>query len=57
VTGGRIDVSTAMTAGRASVRVANTGPVIPADQLDRLFPASRPALRRALVSPGDQFPA
>jgi hypothetical protein len=26
-------------------------------QLDRLFPASRPALRRALVSPGDQFPA
>ena len=25
--------------------------------LDRLFPASRPALRRALVSPGDQFPA
>jgi signal transduction histidine kinase len=37
VTGGRIDVSTAMTAGRASVRVANTGPVIPADQLDRLF--------------------
>ena len=24
--------------------------------LDRLFPASRPALRRALVSPGDQFP-
>jgi signal transduction histidine kinase len=37
VTGGRIDVSTAMTAGRASLRVANTGPVIPADQLDRLF--------------------
>jgi signal transduction histidine kinase len=37
VTGGRIDVSTGMTAGRASVRVANTGPVIPADQLDRLF--------------------
>jgi len=25
-------------------------------QLDRLFPASRPALRRALVSPGDRFP-
>ena len=37
VAGGRIDVSTSMTAGRASVRVANTGPVIPADQLDRLF--------------------
>ena len=37
VTGGLIDVSTSMTAGRASVRVANTGPVIPADQLDRLF--------------------
>jgi signal transduction histidine kinase len=37
VAGGRIDVSTSMTAGRASVRVTNTGPVIPADQLDRLF--------------------
>ena len=37
VTGGLIEVSTSMTAGRASVRVANTGPVIPADQLDRLF--------------------
>jgi signal transduction histidine kinase len=37
VAGGLIDVSTSMTAGRATVRVANTGPVIPADQLDRLF--------------------
>ncbi len=37
VTDGGIDVSTSMTAGRATVRITNTGPVIPADQLDRLF--------------------
>jgi signal transduction histidine kinase len=37
VAGGRIRVATATTAGRASVSVANTGPMIPPDELDRLF--------------------
>jgi signal transduction histidine kinase len=35
--GGRIDVLTAMRAGRAVLRVANTGPVVPDDEIDRLL--------------------
>jgi signal transduction histidine kinase len=35
--GGRIEVTTATIAGRAHLMVRNTGPVIPPDQLDRLF--------------------
>jgi len=35
--GGQVAISTTMTAGRASIRVGNTGPVIPPGELDRLF--------------------
>ncbi|GLZ15393.1 two-component sensor histidine kinase [Actinomadura sp. NBRC 104425] len=37
VPGGRVEVATETRAGRASVSVVNTGPVIPPDQVDRLF--------------------
>ena len=37
VTGGSVEVGTSMTAGLASLWVANTGPVIPAAEVDRLF--------------------
>jgi signal transduction histidine kinase len=35
--GGSVDVSTGMRDGRAILRVANSGPIIPTDQLDRLL--------------------
>jgi signal transduction histidine kinase len=35
--GGRVEISTATTDGRATIAVGNTGPVIPPGQLDRLF--------------------
>jgi len=35
--GGRIDVTTGTTSGHAILHVTNTGPTIPADDLDRLF--------------------
>lgn len=35
--GGRIEVSTGLTDGRAIVTVSNTGPLIPPDEVDRLF--------------------
>jgi signal transduction histidine kinase len=35
--GGRVEVSTGLADGRAIVTVSNTGPLIPADELDRLF--------------------
>jgi signal transduction histidine kinase len=37
VTGGSAEVETCMTARHATVSVANTGPVIPAAEIDRLF--------------------
>jgi signal transduction histidine kinase len=37
VPGGRVEVSTTMTDGRAIIRVSNTGPVIPPHELNRLF--------------------
>jgi signal transduction histidine kinase len=37
VTGGRVSVSTVSVAGRAALRVTNTGPVISPGQVDRLF--------------------
>jgi signal transduction histidine kinase len=37
VAGGRIEIGTSMTAGSASLCVANTGPVIPAAEVGRLF--------------------
>jgi signal transduction histidine kinase len=37
IPGGWIDVTTGTGAGRASITVANSGPVIPAGELDRLF--------------------
>jgi signal transduction histidine kinase len=35
--GGRLEISTTTTAGRAILSVANTGALIPPDQVDRLF--------------------
>ena len=35
--GGRVEVSTGLTDGRAIVTVSNTGPLIPPDEVDRLF--------------------
>jgi signal transduction histidine kinase len=37
VSGGRVEVTTATRAGRAVVSVVNTGPVIPPEEVDRLF--------------------
>ncbi len=37
VAGGRIEITTSMTAGRAGLTVRNTGPVIPPQEVDRLF--------------------
>ncbi len=37
VAGGSVEVRTSMTAGSASLWIANTGPVIPAADVDRLF--------------------
>ena len=37
VPGGRVTVSTAVTAGGSVLSVSNTGPVIPAAEVDRLF--------------------
>lgn len=37
VPGGRLDVVTYTAAGRATFAIANTGPVIPTDELGRLF--------------------
>jgi len=37
VAGGRVEISTATTAGQASISVRNTGTVIPPDKVDRLF--------------------
>jgi signal transduction histidine kinase len=35
--GGRVEISTAITGGLAVVSVSNTGPLIPPDEVDRLF--------------------
>ncbi len=35
--GGRIEIATTATAGRATITVRNTGPVIPPSELERLF--------------------
>ncbi len=35
--GGRVEVSTGLAEGRAIVTVSNTGPLIPPDEVDRLF--------------------
>jgi signal transduction histidine kinase len=37
IEGGRVEVATTTVAGHAVVSVRNTGPVVPPDQLDRLF--------------------
>jgi signal transduction histidine kinase len=37
VPGGRVEVWTTMAPGRASIRIRNTGPVVPQYELDRLF--------------------
>jgi signal transduction histidine kinase len=51
VDGGQVDVTTAIIGGHGVMRVRNTGPLVPADEVDRLFqPFQRlgaPRLRRA----------
>lgn len=37
VPGGRVEIATVLTDGRATFSVANTGPAIPPDEIDRLF--------------------
>jgi signal transduction histidine kinase len=37
VAGGRVEVTTAVTGGQAVATVTNTGPVVPPDEVDRLF--------------------
>ncbi|HXA61839.1 MAG TPA: HAMP domain-containing sensor histidine kinase [Streptosporangiaceae bacterium] len=37
VPGGRVEIATGTRAGRAVITVANTGPVVPPEQVDRLF--------------------
>ena len=37
MTGGRVTVSTVRAAGQATLRITNTGPQVPPDQVDRLF--------------------
>jgi signal transduction histidine kinase len=37
VAGGTVSISTAVEGGTALVRIVNTGPVVPPDQVDRLF--------------------
>lgn len=37
VDGGRVEVSTATAGGHAVLRVGNTGPLVPPDEVDRLF--------------------
>lgn len=45
--GGRIEISTAITDGRAVLTVSNTGPLVPPDEVDRLFqPFQRLAIQR-----------
>jgi signal transduction histidine kinase len=52
--GGHVEIETATTAtGRAHLSIRNTGPAIPADQLDRLFrPFQRLGATRAHQTPG-----
>ena len=44
---GTAEISTAAAGGQATIRVRNTGAVIPPEQLDRLFQPFRPGRRRA----------
>jgi signal transduction histidine kinase len=37
VSGGRVEVTTTVVDGRAALGVRNTGPVVPPDEVDRLF--------------------
>lgn len=37
IPGGTIDISTISAPGRATITISNTGPTVPADELDRLF--------------------
>jgi len=37
IVGGRVEISTTTAAGRSRVSVGNTGPVIPPDEIERLF--------------------
>lgn len=52
--GGKARVSTVTSAGRAILSVTNTGPVVPLDQIDRLFqPFQRQHTGRAAAHRGD----
>ena len=47
VDGGWVEISTAITDGRADLTVSNTGPLISPDEVDRLFqPFQRTGIRR-----------
>jgi signal transduction histidine kinase len=51
VAGGRVDVTTSRSSGRAIIAISNTGPVIPPGEVDRLFVPfqrlRRPRIRHA----------
>ena len=51
--GGRVEISTGITDGRAVLTVSNTGPLVPAGELDRLFqPFQRLGAQRLRQSGG-----
>jgi signal transduction histidine kinase len=53
VDGGRVEISTAITDGRAVLTVSNTGPLVPPEQVDRLFqPFQRLGTQRVRQSSG-----
>ena len=54
VPGGRVEVWTTMAAGRASIRIRNTGPVVPQYELDRLFQPFQ-QLGHERIRPGDGY--
>ena len=51
--GGRIEIATTATAGQATITVRNTGPVIPPDEVERLFqPFQRLGIQRIRQTDG-----
>lgn len=51
--GGRVDISITDSGARATISISNTGPVVPADEIDRLFqPFQRIAVRRTRHTEG-----
>jgi len=51
--GGRIEIATTATAGRATITVRNTGPAIPPNEVERLFqPFRRLGIQRIRQTDG-----